>query len=990
MDPSDPPAPCPDQVQIERLAAGEDVGEAVAEHVRGCATCQAVLAEIKERERFLDQFVSLPKTVSMHFGTADWGARDPEAEGRARSIGPYSLVSILGEGGFGQVWLAKRLDPFVQRVAIKVIKLGMDSAAVIARFEQERQALAMMDHPNIARVLDGGVAPEGGWGSGRPYFVMEYVDGAPITEYCDRRNLGTRERLQIFLAVCDAVEHAHMKGIIHRDLKPSNILVMDSDGRGVPKIIDFGIAKAIGGALTEKTIFTEQGQFIGTPEYMSPEQLELGPRDIDTRTDVYSLGVLLYELLAGARPFDVMRLRSAGFEEIRRIIREVDPPKPSARLTTMNDLDAGEIAHRRKTSRHTLARELKRELDWIPLMAMRKDRRKRYPSPGDLARDVRNYLEGRALRAGPESAGYLIGKVVRRHKVAFGAGGLALSGLVGGLVLALLGLQRERIARQEEYAQRVLAEESVVFLEDAIGAASPMLLSRERPRTLQEVINSALRKLESGGLARQPMTEARLRRVMGAAFLGIGNTDESVRQLRLAVDKQRSLPHGDPSALAQAEVLLADSLIEVNQAAEALALARALIDRRTSETGGVDVICGEAMLTVGCAEYQLGNLAEAEAELRKALALLRTVAPGSEQLGRTLEKLAVLMGELSRPGEADAFATEAIEVFRKLLGDSHPYVTTVMSNRARGMLARGELENAAALIDRVLRVERESNAGDPGIAMTLLLRASLELRRGQFDAAEATAKEAAALREAIKGGDPVDLAECLIWVGRAQRSAGRVKEAVESFERALELMRPYAMDHAFKFRVLLWDVGLARSAVGKNAEAERALQELEAYERNSGSGMLASVLSDRAGLLQRLKRPVEAAAAAEEALADPSLQGPRRTSALEVLGRARLSTGDLIGAESTLRELVEARSASEGAASVQTCVARALLGRCLYGLGRRDEGIALLRAAIDGMGDESARGHLRETIEWLAEGLEAAGKTDEAAEWRARAQGLGP
>jgi len=324
-------------------------------------------------------------------------------------IGRYKLLSVLGEGGFGIVYLAEQKEPIRRQVALKIIKPGMDSKQVISRFEAERQALALLDHPNIARVFDAGATEKG-----RPYFVMEYVKGESITEYCDRKKLNTEQRLELFIQVCEAIQHAHQKGIIHRDIKPSNILVSVDGDRAVPKVIDFGVAKAIGQPLTERTLFTGQGQLVGTPEYMSPEQAELTSQDIDTRSDIYSLGVLLYELLTGTLPFEPQTLRAAAFDEILRVIRDEDPPRPSTRLLALGE-EATPVAASRRTDVKTLAKRLGKELEWIPLKAMRKERDRRYKTASEFADDIRNYLRGDPLIAGPESVAYRAKKFARKH-----------------------------------------------------------------------------------------------------------------------------------------------------------------------------------------------------------------------------------------------------------------------------------------------------------------------------------------------------------------------------------------------------------------------------------------------------------------------------------------------------------------------------------------------------------------------------------------------
>ena len=379
----------------------------------------------------------------------------PRASGTGESpgevIGPYTLVKMLGEGGFGSVWLAERTLPYVQSVALKIIKPGMDSRAVVARFEQERQALALMNHPHVAKVLDGGLSQ-----SGRPYFAMEFVQGMPISEFCDSKGLPLRARLELFLQVCDAIQHAHTKGLIHRDLKPANVLVAEIEGEGPSaKVIDFGIAKALTQQGPGQEQVTEAGVMIGTPEYMSPEQAEGDAQRIDTRTDVYSLGVILYELLTGTLPFEPTELRSKTYLEMQRTIREDDPPPPSARLTTIATRDrdrASRIEVARGLAMAALARDLKRELEWIPLKAMRKEPEERYQSAIALAEDVRNYLGGRPLVAAPESAAYRIRKYVRRNRALVSGAAAVLLALVTGLGLATWQWRvavREKLAAEE-------------------------------------------------------------------------------------------------------------------------------------------------------------------------------------------------------------------------------------------------------------------------------------------------------------------------------------------------------------------------------------------------------------------------------------------------------------------------------------------------------------------------------------------------------------
>ncbi|MGB2984258.1 MAG: protein kinase [Phycisphaerae bacterium] len=378
-------------------------------------------------------------------------------------------MSVLGEGAMGTVYLAEWTAPMQQRVALKIIKLGMDTKQVVARFEVERQALAMMNHPHVARVFDGGATPEG-----RPYFVMELVKGIPITEYCDKHRLSTVERLKLFAQVCEAVQHAHQKGIIHRDLKPSNVMVTVQDDQSTVKVIDFGVAKATERHLTERTLFTEQGQLIGTPAYMSPEQAEMTGLDIDTRTDIYSLGVLLYELLAGALPFDSEKLREAGLVEIHRIIREEEPPRPSTCLSSLGEASTT-VAHQRRADIKQLASQLRGDLDWITMKAMDKDRIRRYATATEFAADLARHVNHEPVGACPPSTAYRFRKFLRRNKGPVAAVSDIIVALAIGLSAAVgmyLKAEKERnkaeqreveasAARDAESRQRALAEQNM-------------------------------------------------------------------------------------------------------------------------------------------------------------------------------------------------------------------------------------------------------------------------------------------------------------------------------------------------------------------------------------------------------------------------------------------------------------------------------------------------------------------------------------------------
>ena len=495
----------------------------------------------------------------------------PLSEGPGSTLGPYELVRELGEGGFGVVYHARQLQPVRRDVALKIIKLGMDTRQVIARFEAERQALAVLDHPHIARVFDAGATS-----TGRPYFVMELVEGVDITKYCDAHALTTRARIELFVGVCEALQHAHQRGLIHRDLKPSNILVARRDGKAVPKVIDFGIAKATKQRLSEHTVLTELGQFIGTPVYMSPEQAEHGEADVDTRSDIYSLGVVLYELLTGAPPFEAKELRDRGLAEIQTFIREHEPLPPSGRVTRQG-AEGTTIAAARRVGQTALVSELRGDLDWIVMKALEKERERRYESAAAFAQDLERFLAELPVLASPPSTVYRVRKFVRRHRLAVGAGLTVLVALLGGIALMLLGLvEARRNAR--------IAEARLVVMQDLLAATSSSREVRLEVDDAEELLEAFV-----AAYGVDHPAEANARRLIAERFEEEGRAAEAIAEYRRALDLvTRSRGERSPEyTLLRAQIGLTQERHNLHEDARpdllaALALEEAAFGRRTA------------------------------------------------------------------------------------------------------------------------------------------------------------------------------------------------------------------------------------------------------------------------------------------------------------------------------------------------------------------------------------------------------------------------
>jgi non-specific serine/threonine protein kinase/serine/threonine-protein kinase len=666
-------------------------------------------------------------------------------------IGPYRLQRRLGEGGMGVVWLAEQTRPLRRRVALKIIKQGMDTRQVVARFATERQVLARLDHVNIARVYDAGVTERG-----RPYFVMEYVAGLPITTYCDQHRLGIRERLALFLQVCEGVQHAHRNAIIHRDLKPHNVLVTVQDGHAIPKIIDFGVARATDGQLTERTLFTELGQVIGTPEYMSPEQAEMSALDIDTRADVYALGVLLYELLTGQLPFDFQELRRAGLDEVRRRIREDDPPLPSARVSTPGDRKTSVVARAHATTAPRLAGDLRGDLDWITMKALEKDRTRRYGTPTELAEDLRRHLRDEPVLASPPSVAYRARKFVRRHTL-----GVAFAAVTAALVLTLAGtmtVQAGRVAAERDRAnlearragaQAEAARQVSEFLVTLFGGVDPAE-ARGREVTAREILDAGVRRVRAD-LADQPATQAPLMRTMGRVYTEL-------------------------SLFAQAEPLVRESV----------AVAEALT--------GDDPAAGRRELAASL--YELAKLctwtdrgAEAEQHARRSLAI-REAELGSQNaaVGQSLNALGIALQMQDRLDEAATVHARAVAVREAVFGPQSEEAAASIHNLASVHFFGGDLERAADLYGRSAEIELARRGHENhGYATSLHTLAMVRQEQGRPREALELAQKALAIRERVLGADHHHVALSLAVLCDLWRELGEPEQGLAAGRRAVRI-----------------------------------------------------------------------------------------------------------------------------------------------------------------------------------------------------------
>jgi serine/threonine protein kinase len=767
-------------------------------------------------------------------------------EGPGSQVGPYKLREKIGEGGMGIVYLAAQEKPVKRRVALKIIKPGMDSEQVVARFEAERQALALMDHPSIAKVLDAGATE-----TGRPYFVMELVKGVPITDYCDTVHLAPKERLELFIPVCQAIQHAHQKGIIHRDVKPSNVLVTMQDGKPVPKIIDFGIAKATEQRLTERSLYTQHGTVMGTLEYMSPEQAELSALDVDTRTDIYALGVLLYELLTGTTPLERQKLREAGYAEILRRIREEEPPKPSTRLSGSHD-SLPSVAAQRRTDPGKLPKLVRGELDWIVMKAIEKDRTRRYETANGLARDVERYLHEEPVEAGPPSATYRLRKYARKHRAAL----LTLAAFAGFLVLAAavstwLAFREmkardaaekaykesqvsEAKAREEEAkAKQSAAEASAVlnFLEDEVlSAARPEGQERGLGKdvTIRKAIDAAEPKI-AGSFKDQPTVEASIRSALGTTYWFLGETALAIRQHERALGVRTSElgPEHSDTLLSRNELAVAYE--HAGRYAEAIALNQETLKLRSARFGPDHPDTLQSRNNLAVAYGNAGLIAEAIA-LEEETLKLRAKKLGADHPQTLISRsnLATSYWTVGRTAEAIALHEENLSLHLARQGPDHPSTLISRNNLATAYLAAGRSAQAIALHEENLK--RYTAKLDPDHPHALVCRHNLAnayLEAGRISESIAMDEEVLRLRMTKLGPHHSATLITRNTLARSYEAAGRFAQSEPILRECLAIRASTQPDDWWTFSTRSQ---LGGSLIGQKKFAEAEPLVVQGYE----------------------------------------------------------------------------------------------------------------------------------------------------------------
>jgi serine/threonine protein kinase len=907
------------------------------------------------------------------------------------TIGPYKLLEQIGEGGMGTVYMAQQTEPMKRVVAVKVIKAGMDSKAVLARFEAERQALAMMDHPNIARVLDAGTTK-----GGRPYFVMELVKGIPITEYCDERKFTPRQRLELFLPVCQAIQHAHQKGIIHRDIKPSNVLVAMYDERPVPKVIDFGVAKATGQTLTDKTLVTGFGAVVGTPEYMSPEQANLNNLDIDTRSDVYSLGVLLYELLTGTTPVDRKSLGKAAPLEILRIVREVEAPRPSAKLSTNDALPS--VAANRSIEPAKLTKLMRGELDWVVMKALEKDRTRRYDTVNALALEIQRYLADEVVEARPPSSAYRLRKFASRHKGQVIAASLVFFALLTGITGTTWGLIEAK--HQEKIAREETLEKEKALQSEAVRAESERLAKVDAQEQKVNAESARDNEAKERGYA-----EAIAKFVM-YDFLAMTSVEgqdrfdggELTRNATLrelldrAADKLRDRKGLAPRTEAELCLIIGVSYRGVGEPARAIPFLERCVKLHRQASGPLEQATLNAQNSLAAAYEAAGDYNRAATIHEETLKLMKaTLGPDHLDTLRAMNNLALDYVSASRLNLALPLLEEVFRRMKARFGPDHRNTLKIMGNLADGYREAGQLDRALPLFEEVLKLKVDKLGPDhPNTLDTMAGLAQGYLQAGQLNRALPLYEETIKLMKVKLGPDqPKTLSTMaglavLYWsLRQLDKSIPMFEDILKQQEAKLGRSHPYTQATIANLGVNYRDAGLL----------DKAIPLLEEVHRTSSQDPILSVFGQE--LLDtyiRAGRSTEAAKLVQELLDRDRKKWPKNSpglaNSLAISSQVLLQIKAFAAAEPILRECLAIRENIQ-AEVWSTFNTRSMLGGALLGQKKYSEAEPLLLAGYEGMKQREntippqGKVRLPQAVERLIDLYTSTNKPDEVKRWRA-------